>query len=159
MVLCEYPKKQTILDYYNNFTYPDGKYLRPNTLEKHVINANVLSAVIKLEQARLHERMTKGATAPKKGLLTSLFNDVHNFNEILLKRYDYQHSINKNERSFQRQYKAFKDAYEKSENEAYKSLIKGADGGGRFNAKVRNDKTDKLLMDLFAGRDWKPNPT
>ncbi|MBE7649185.1 hypothetical protein G1L22_12910 [Tenacibaculum finnmarkense] len=154
-----YKELGTVDDYYNDFTYPDGKYLRQVTLDKQIINANVLLAVLKLEITRINERIAKNSSAPKKGILSTLYTDVHNFNAILLKQYEYQHTLNSNEISFRRQFKAFKDAYSKSEKEAFKSLIKDANGKGRNNAKKRNDKTDKLLMDLFAGRDWKPNPT
>ena len=152
-----YKEHRAIEDYYNDFTYPDGKYLRPNTLGKHIINANVLSALLKVETARKNERISKNGSLT--GITKTLYNDAHAFNAILLKQYEYQHTLNNNYRSFTRQLNEFKNGYEVSEIEAYKSLVKGADGGGRMNAKKRDPKTDKLLTDLFAGRDFKPNPT
>jgi len=152
-----YKENRAVEDYFNDFTYPDGKYLLPETLSKNIINANVLLAVLKLEKAREAERIRKNGSL--RGITETLYNDAHSFNAILLKRYEYQHTLNVNYRSFQRQLNDFKSAFQNSEKDAYKTLIKGADGGGRFNAKKRDTKTDKLLIDLFAGRDWKPSPT
>ncbi len=152
-----YKEYRAVADYYNDFTYPDGKYLRPNTLEKYIINANVLNAVVRLEKERENIRITQNGSL--RGVTQTLYNDVHAFNAILLKRYEYEHTLNANYRSFTRQLNEFKKGLEISETEAYKSLIKGADGGGRFNAKKRDEKMDRLLIDLFGGRDFKPSPT
>lgn len=152
-----YKENRDIEDYYNDFTYPDGKYLRPDTLEKNIVNANMLCAILKLEKARIAERIRKNGNL--RGVTETLYKESHSFNAILLKRYNYEHTLNSNYRSFQRQLNDFKTAFQTSEKSAYKTLIKGADGGGRFNAMKRDDKTNKLLIDMFAGRDWKPNPT
>lgn len=152
-----YKENRDVEDYFNDFTYPDGKYLRPETLEKNIINANMLVATLKVEKARIAERIRKNGSV--RGVIESLYKEAHAFNAILLKRYNYEHSLNANYRSFQRQLNEFKIAFQNNEKEGYKTLIKGADGGGRFNAQKRDDKTNKLLKDMFAGRDWKPNPT
>ncbi len=152
-----YKEYRAVADYYNDFTYPDGKYLRPNTLEKYIINANVLNALVRLEKERENIRITQNGSL--RGVIQTLYNDAHAFNAILLKRYEYEHTLNANYRSFTRQLNEFKKGLEISETEAYKSLIKGADGGGRFNAQKRDEKMDRLLIDLFGGRDFKPSPT
>ncbi|MGE5942760.1 MAG: hypothetical protein ACM31G_00330 [Flavobacteriales bacterium] len=137
--------------YYNDeFTYPDGAYLLPETIENLIINASVLTAIVKLEEARTNERILKGGST--RGIAETLYKDAQSFNAILLAKYDCQHTLNNNFISFKRQLKAFKE-------DSYYAIIKDPEGKGRMNALKRDDKTNKLLNDLFAGRDHKPNPT
>lgn len=137
--------------YYNDeFTYPDGAYLLPETIEALIINASVLTAILKLEEARTNERILKGGSS--RGISETLYKDAHSFNAILLSKHDCQHTLNSNFVSFKRQLKAFK-------TDSYYGIIKDPEGKSRKNALKRDEKTNKLLNDLFAGRAHKPNPT
>lgn len=137
--------------YYNDeFTYPDGTYLLPETIEALIINASVLTAILKLEEARTNERILKGGST--RGISETLYNDAHSFNAILLSKFDCKHTLNSNFISFKRQLKAFKA-------DSYYGIIKDPEGKARMNALKRDEKTNKLLNDLFAGREHKPNPT
>lgn len=137
--------------YYNDeFTYPDGAYLLPETIDGLIINASVLTALLLLEEARTNERILKGGST--RGLSETLYKDAHSFNAVLLSKYDTQHTLNSNFTSFKRQLKAFKE-------QSYYGIIKDPEGKARMNALKRDEKTNKLLNDLFAGRDHKPNPT
>ncbi|RWX03397.1 hypothetical protein [Flavobacterium cerinum] len=151
-ILENYYKIDTeAVDFYNNkFQYPDGSYLLPATIEKNIINASMLQAVIKLEAARESERIAKGGSM--RGIADTLYTDAHSFNAILLKKFDVEHTLNGNLRRFKQQLKAFKE-------DSYKSLIKDAEGNIKKNALKRDSQTDQLLNNLFAGRGHKPNAT
>ena len=47
------------VEYYNSYVYPDGSYLKPDTIDKLIINASVLSSLMKLEAAREREIISK----------------------------------------------------------------------------------------------------
>lgn len=145
-----YKRDIEAVETYEKFQYPDGKYLLPQTKEKYIINASMLTAIVKLEAARESERIAKGGTL--RGISDTLYSDAHSFNAILLKKYNYEHSLNSNLRRFKQQLKAFKD-------DGYRSLIKDADGNSKKNALKRNNKTDMFLNNLFAGRKHKPTAT
>lgn len=138
------------VDFYSRFQYPDGSYLLPHTIEKHIVNASMLKALIKLEAARESERIAKGGSL--RGIADTLFTDAIVFNEVLKERQQDQHSLNTHIRRFKQQLKSFKE-------EGYKSLIKDAEGIGKLNALKRDSSTEELLNNLFAGRKFKPNAT
>ena len=152
-----YKENAAIADYYNNFQYPDGAYLLPNTIEKNIINANVLSALVKLSVARERERIAKGGST--RGIVNTLFTDAHTFNAYLLKNSGIEHSLNSNLRRFREQYKKFGRLVDRSPQEAYKTLIKDAEGKTKSNALKLSSETAELLNNLFAGRDYKPSAT
>jgi len=138
-------------NYYNDtFQYPDGSYLLPETIEQLLINASVLKAVIRLEAARESERLAKGGSI--RGILNTLYVDVHSFNSVLSKQSDgkTQHTVNNSLRRFKQQFKAFKE-------QSYYGLIKDPEGKTKLNALKRDEHTNKLLNNLFAGRNYKPN--
>jgi hypothetical protein len=142
-------EKETV-DFYNDFEYPDGKHLVPDTIEKNIVNASVLKALVKLEEARKAERISKGGSL--RGIGDTLFEDAHSFNDVLRKKHETEHSLNKSVRRFKEQLNAFKD-------HGHIALVKDAEGKSKRNAMLRNEKTNQLLDNLFAGRAHKPNPT
>lgn len=136
--------------FYDEYQYPDGSYLKPDTIEKLIINASVLKAIVKLEAARESERISKGGSL--RGIANTLYTDTHTFNATLLKTEEVEHTLNSNLRRFKQQLKAFKE-------DRYKSLIRDADGKSKKNALKIKSHTADLLNNLFAGREYKPNAT
>lgn len=145
-----YSITREITNYFHDYLYPDGVHLPEDAIEKYKINAGVLEALVALETARINERLKLGEKS-LKGVTSSLFADAHSFNEYLFAKYDYKHTLNSNERSFKRQFKAFKDA----KNPLYTVII-DPEGKRRKNALKRDDKTNELLEALFGGREHKP---
>jgi len=136
--------------YYNDYQYPDGSYLLPETIEELIINASVLTALLKLEEARKAERLMKNGSL--RGLVGTLYTDVHSFNATLLKNYNVQHSLNSSIKRFKEQLKAFKE-------NSYYGIIKDPEGKSKRNALQRDEKTNALLRNLLAGREHKPTAT
>lgn len=147
------------LEYYTQFTYPDGTYLVDETIDKLIINASMLMALVKLEPAREAERVSKKGSL--RGILKSLHADAMEFNKILEVREEPTHSLNTNYRYFKKQFNAFKQGLldESNENAHYKSLIKDAEGKSKRNALKINEQTAELLNNIFAGQEHKPNAT
>ena len=137
-------------DYYHNYQYPDGSYLLPETIEDLIVNASVLKAAVKLEEARTRERMTKGGTL--RGIAKTVFEDVHDFNDYLMQHHGVKHSLNTTYKRFQQQLNAFKE-------QSYYGIIKDPEGNSKQNAMKRDEETHKLLRNLLAGRETKPSPS
>lgn len=145
-----YKTDMSAVRYYNDYQYPDGSYLLPETIEDLIINASVLTALMKLEDARKAERLTKGGSL--RGLIGTLYDDVHSFNAWLLQNHQIKHSLNTSIKRFKQQFKAFKE-------QSYYGIIKDPEGKSKRNALKRDDKTNQLLRNLFAGRTHKPSAT
>jgi len=147
-----YKVEKEIVDYYNDYQYPDGSYLLPETVEQLIINASVLKAVVRLEAARESEHIAKGGSL--RGISNSLYTDVHSFNAVLAQQSNgkVQHNLNGHLRRFKQQLNAFKE-------DSYYTLIKDPEGKTKNNALKRDENVNKLLNDLFAGREHKPNAT
>lgn len=151
-ILQEYYKvdSKAVAYYENEFTYPDGQYLLPDTSAQLIVNASVLNAVMALEVARNAERVSKNSSL--RGVVKTLFEDTHSFNTILEKKYGVKHTLNTNERTFKQQYIDYM-------SHGYISLIKDPEGKSKHNALKRDEATDRLLNDLFAGQTHKPTQT
>jgi len=147
-----YKVEKEIVDYYNDYQYPDGSYLIPETVDQLIINASVLRAIVRLEAARESERIKMGDNL--RGIANTLYTDAHAFNaELAKEKYgNVQHNLNTHLRRFKQQLNAFKE-------NSYYTLIKDAEGKTKNNALKRDDNVNKLLNDLFAGREHKPNAT
>lgn len=151
-ILQKYYKvdSKAVTYYENEFTYPDGQYLLPDTAAQLVVNASVLNALMKLEVARSAERVSKNSSL--RGVVKTLWEDAMSFQTILKEKHEVQHTLNSNERRFKEQYNAYKSG-------GYYSLIKDPEGKSKRNALRRDEATDKLLNDMFAGREHKPTAT
>lgn len=136
--------------FYTKFKYPDGRYLLPDTVEKNIINASVLTALVKLEAARENERIAKRGSL--RGILKTIFEDAMAFNSVLEKKHDEKHTLNTSYPRFKAQYKSFKD-------DSYTSLIKDIEGKSKRNALKLDAKTTTLLNDLFGSQNHKPTAT
>lgn len=145
-----YKTDMSAVKYYNSYQYPDGSYLLPETIEELINNASVLTALIHLENARISERLTKGGS--KRGIIGTLYTDVHSFNAWLLKTHNFQHTLNSSLKRFKQQLNAFK-------TDSYYGIIKDPEGKSKRNALKRDEKTNQLLRNLFAGQDHKPSAT
>jgi len=147
-----YKEDSKAYSFYNEFQYPDGSYLIDDTIEKLIINASVLSALVKLEKAREAERIRTNQSL--RGISDTIYADAHSFNAVLAKKSlgSTQHTLNTSSRRFKQQFKKFKD-------ESYEGLIKDAKGNSKKNAIKIDLQHEKLLNNLFAGRDIKPNAT
>jgi len=147
-----YKEDSVAYRFFNEFQYPDGSYLIDDTIEKLIINASVLTALVKLESAR--EEMRIKMNQSTRGIADTLYRDAHAFNAILAKRSlgNVQHTLNGSLRRFKQQFKKFKE-------DSYVSLIKDSKGRSKKNAVKIDLQHEKLLNNLFAGRETKPNAT
>ncbi|MBY0487394.1 MAG: hypothetical protein K2P85_09455 [Flavobacteriaceae bacterium] len=135
--------------YYSKFKRDNGSYLTPDEQERYIINASVLKAVIKLEAARIQERIKmKGSLV---GVIDSLVYDVDSFQNSLKVWKLQPHTLPTSKR-FKVLLKEFK------ENEYY-CVIKDPKGTGKTNARKVFDKEIMLLNALFKNQVHKPTPT
>jgi len=146
-------------NYYQDYRYPDGRTLRPETIEKLIVNANVLQALVGLEADRRSEIIRMGGNLGT--VMKLMYRDAVSFNKILLREAygEIQHTLNSNYRRFKEQYKSFKVAYNESPKNGLKTLIYDAEGKAKQNALVIKGETAELLNNLFAGQDYKLNAT
>lgn len=145
-----YKVDQAAVAFYNTFKFEDASGLSLKLIEEYIINASVLKSAIQLKEAREHERKSKGGSC--KGIMSTLCNDVINFNKSLRTNYNSNpHTLPASEKRFKETFKDFANGFN------YESLISG---------KVRNENrklvTDDLLYflnDLFASQPHKPTKT
>lgn len=145
-----YQTDSEAVTFYTTFKYPDGTYLKPDTVEKNIVNASVLTALVKLEAARENERIALRGSL--RGILKTVFQDAMAFNLVLEKKFEENHTLNSSYPRFKAQYKKFKE-------ESYQSLIKDSEGKSKRNALKLDDATTSLLNDLFGSQSHKPTAT
>ena len=152
-ILSNYYKvQQDTVDFYTNYQFEDGEYLTLDSQDKHITNASILQACIKLETARRTERLNKGGSI--RGLNKTVWNDAMSF--ISLKE-------EKNPETFKctlpRSYRKFMDnALKPFKQEGFSGIIKKYKANTNAK-KVRKTKEEKLFNDLFATQEFKPNST
>ncbi|WP_300977405.1 hypothetical protein [Flavobacterium sp.] len=135
--------------YYSKFKRA-GQRLDPDEQERYIINASVMKAAIKLEQARTQERIKlKGSL---RGIIATVVKDVENFNITLKIKEEVTHNLPASEKQFKKLLKACKE-------DLYYPLIKDPKGGKSKNARKVDDKAEILLNSLFAKQLHKPTPT
>lgn len=146
------------VDFYDTYQYPDGSYLKPETIENLIINASVLSALVKLQGARERARIATGISL--RGVTKSLFEDSISFNKVLRKNGNTPEEQKLAEHTLNTNYRRFKEKLKEYKADSYISLIKDAKGVTKKNAQKRDEKTERLLNNLFAGQlPKKPNAT
>lgn len=138
--------------FYADFRFEDGEELSMSAQDKHIINASVLRATLLLGDDRKAERLNKGGSV--RGLNKSLWQDAISFVELKEKQ---------NPNSFictlPRNYRRFiSDAFNPFNEHGYEGIIKKYKSNTNAK-KVRKAKEEKLLNDLFAMQDHKPNVT
>ena len=93
--------------------------------ERYIINASVLKAVDRLKSERKNSRFLKGSSEKRTencdSLLTSIFNNVTDFQKVLKSKFNTQHTLPKNQRRLTAKLNEFK-------KNGYISLVKDADG-------------------------------
>lgn len=144
------------VSFYGEFQRPNYGYLKPDETEKYIINASMVSAIIKLEQARIQERLSKGgsirATANTRSVIDTLVCDAITFQDVLKAKYNTQHNLPQHPRRFRETLSNF-------QSNGYVSLVKDPQGKSLKNAKKVTDETVDLLNSMFATQAHKPTPT
>ena len=138
--------------YYNKFKR-NGIKIEFEEQERYVINASVMQAVIRLEQARIQERIKMRMSLV--GLTESLRNDVVNFQNTLKVLHNCEHTIPVSQR-FKECLKAFKTL---EKDDKYYFLIKDPEGTGKQNARKVDERTEMIFNALFKNQKHKPTPT
>jgi len=135
--------------YYSRFKRA-GNSLEGEEQERYIVNASVMKAVIKLEQARTQERIKlKGSL---RGITATLVKDVENFNNTLKVKHSVTHNLPASE-------KQFKKVLNECKNDLYYPLIKDPEGGKINNARKVDDQTEMIFNGLFKNQLHKPTPT
>lgn len=135
--------------YYSKFKR-SGNRLDNEEQERYIINASVMKAAIKLEQARTQERIKlKGSL---RGIIATVVKDVENFNNTLKVKEEMTHNLPASEKQFKKLLKACKE-------DLYFPLIKDPEGKKAKNARKVDDKTEMIFNGLFKNQLHKPTPT
>ncbi|AUX17380.1 hypothetical protein [Flavobacterium columnare] len=117
-----------------------GVDLKADEQERYIINASVMQAVVKLEQARIQERIYRKGKLT--GIIETLRYDVESFQNYLKVKHDVQHTLPVSIR-FKQLLKEFKD-------DKYITLIKDPNGTGKQNARLVDDKLESLIISLYC---------
>jgi hypothetical protein len=126
-----------------------GSSLKADEQEKYIINASVMQAVLKLEQARIQERIKlKGSI---RGITETLRLDVISFQNSLKVIHQVEHNIPTSLR--------FKDLLKDFKTDSYLALIKDPNGTGKQNARKVDETVEMLFNALFKNQLHKPTPT
>lgn len=135
--------------YYGRFKR-SGNKLDDEEKERYIINASVMKAAIKLEQARTQERIKlKGSL---RGITATVVKDVENFNNTLKVKEGMNHNLPASE-------KQFKKLLNECKADLYFPLIKDPEGNKAKNARKVDDKTEMIFNGLFKNQLHKPTPT
>lgn len=139
----------TAVRYYAKFKRA-GNALEADEQERYIINASVMNAAIKLEQARIQERIKLRGSV--RGIIAILVKDVENFNNTLRIKHEVNHNLPASEKQFKKLLKACKE-------DLYYPIIKDPNGGKTNNARKVDDKTEMIFNGLFKNQLHKPTPT
>ncbi|EKT4520532.1 hypothetical protein [Flavobacterium psychrophilum] len=126
-----------------------GARLKPEEQERYIINASVMKAVLKLEQARIAERINKRKSCA--GVIESLRYDVESFQNHLKVKHQVEHTLPVSTR--------FKDILKDFKTNGHIAIIKDPNGTGKQNARIVTDKYEMLFNGLFKNQTHKPTPT
>lgn len=135
--------------YTQTFLFEDGTPLKTEYQEEYITNASVLIALKKLKDYRLSVRKTQ------KGVSKTLWQDALSFNDILEKIHHRRHTLELAEQPFGRKFKEFLSAENGDYN--FESLV-----SKKFknqHAKIMTEEMEKVLNNMFAGREHKPTKT
>lgn len=136
-------------EFYSKFKRGGTTILKSDEQERYIINASVMQAVLKLEQARILERLKMKMTLV--GLIETLRYDVESFQSFLRSKHQVEHTLPVSIR--------FKELLKDYKENKYLSLIKDPTGTGKQNARKVDDKTEMILNGLFKNQLHKPTPT
>jgi hypothetical protein len=112
-----YKTDSNAVRFFTSYRFEDNIGLSLNHQEEYITNASVLIAAMNLKAAREYERKTKGGSL--KCIMTTICNDVINFNKALQTKHNVQHTLPASEKRFKEAFKAFANGFD------YASLISG----------------------------------
>lgn len=136
--------------YYSKFKRENsGTYLSPEEQERYIVNASVLQALIKLEQARISIRMNMRGS--KRGIGETLIHDAATFQNSLQVLHSVQHSLPQSKRllDLMRDFKTL----------GYYVVINDPTGARTQNARKVDQNLEMLFNALFKRQLHKPTPT
>ncbi|MDR2009232.1 MAG: hypothetical protein LBQ22_01970 [Bacteroidales bacterium] len=136
------------LQFFREYIFEDGRRINKKNQEEYIINASVINAIIKLKYDR--ETAIKSCGKHPKQIWKSLCDDTTTFNEILDKKYNQNHTLQKNERRF-------RETIENYKKTGYESLI--SKYHTTKNAQKVDEKTLALFESLFTSLGYKPGFT
>ena len=144
-----YQVKDETIRFYSEWKRGD-KHLTDEEIDRYIINATTLQALVTLEQERLNIRKALHKKSATKGLAQSLLTDAVSFNESLPP--SRKHSLPESLRHFKNTLNAFK-------TDGLLSVIKDPYGKGKQNARKVDERVIEVLQGLFVGQTHKPTPT
>ncbi len=126
-----------------------GARLKPEEQERYIINASVMQAVLKLEQARIAERINKRKSCA--GVVESLRYDVESFQNHLRAKHKVEHTLPVSIR--------FKSLLKEFRDNGHIAIIKDPNGTGKQNARKVFEREEMILNGLFKNQLHKPTPS
>lgn len=144
-----YQPDEKAIAFFSQYQFEDYTKLPLTHQEQYATNAAVIRAVLKMAEARKEMRQSMGKPM-KRGLVKSLLDDAHSFNDTLASKNEMTHTLPTSE-------KRFKQALKDFETIGYESLI-----SGKFknkNSQKVDDELLQLLNSLFISQTHKPTRT
>lgn len=142
-----YVREQDVVDFYTDFTYPDGGHVRAESLETYITNGCMWRAIDKLKTDREQERMRLNQTGSLRGVMATLCADAASFNPVLKKRWGVGHTLPEAENKFKDRYNLYKEG-------GLAALLNK--NKGNKNAAVLTPETLSLLNNIFGTQAYKP---
>nr|DAQ74457.1 MAG TPA: hypothetical protein [Caudoviricetes sp.] len=139
-----YQVKDETIRFYSEWKRGD-KHLTDEEIDRYIINATTLQALVILEQERLNIRKALHKKSATKGLAQSLLTDAVSFNETLPP--SRKHSLPESLRHFKNTLNAFK-------TDGLLSVIKDPHGKGKQNARKVDERVIEVLQGLFVGQAY-----
>lgn len=136
-------------EFYSKFKRGGTTILKSDEQERYIINASVMQAVLKLEQARIQTRIQM--KKPPIGITETLRYDLGTFQNHLRTKHQIEHTLPVSIR--------FKDLLKDFKTNGYIALIKDPNGTGKQNARRVDEKTEMILNGIFKKQLHKPTPT
>lgn len=152
-ILEQYYKVDSeIIKFYTDYQFEDGQYMTDDAQDKHITNATILRAMIKLEIDRRTERMNLNGSM--RGLKTKLYNDAISFIDLKEEKNpeSFKCTLPRSERRLMDKY--FTPLKKDNDLAAIVKQYKSND-----NARKVYTKDEKLLNDLFGTQEHRPHAT
>ena len=140
------------IEFFNRFRTKNGS-LEDEKKREYVTNASLLTAGVRLIEARLIEWNSKGKTSVRN-LYPTVCNDLLSFKPILKKRFQRDFSLPENPKRLiekLRQYQSLEG------DKRYEYLVNGQ--YGNKNATIKTERQKSLLESMFMSQKHKPTPT
>ncbi|EOA54207.1 hypothetical protein HMPREF1214_04171 [Bacteroides sp. HPS0048] len=140
------------IEFFNRFRTKNGS-LEDEKKREYVTNASLLTAGVRLIEARLIEWNSKGKTSVRN-LYPTVCNDLLSFKPILKKRFQRDFSLPESPKRLiekLRQYQSLEG------DKRYEYLVNGQ--YGNKNATIKTERQKSLLESMFMSQKHKPTPT